>query len=186
MRASLLTIFLLCGFTIPNFAGYDEPDHPSENHKYPVPKCTETLLFYVQRTHNSNTIIYELNFQPDGMVNKKEPLHPIWIRYEEGGAREELSFIQNRVYGLDFRLLEKDTYVIHFRAYKKREIYLIRSATSNLYKVMININGKMAELTNLFICSVTNALGIPSTIRYIDINGIDPASGTIVSERVIP
>ncbi len=186
MKTSLLTIILLCSLTAFDFKDKDQQILPSEKRKYPEPLRTEKLLFYVQRTHNRNTIIYELNFHADGTLDKKEPLHPLWIRYEEGGVRKELSFIQNRVYGLDICLLEKDIYLLHFRSYKKRDINLRRAGKNKKYKAMININGEMAELTSLFICSVTNALGIPSTVKYIDINLIDPMTGKLVSERVIP
>ena len=186
MRISLLTIFLFLGFGMMDHAGNDETDHPSDNHNYPVPQHTEKLLFYVQRTHNRNTVIYELNLQPDGKLNKKDPVHLLWIRYEEGGVRKELTFIQTRVYGLDIHPIGKDNYLLHFRSYKKRDIFLVQTGKNKTYKALININGKLAELTNLFICSVTNALGIPSIVKYIDITGIDIATGNVVTERVIP
>ena len=144
------------------------------------------MLFYVQRTHNRNTVIYELNPGSDGRPDKRDPLRPCWIRYEEGGVRKPLSFIQNRVYGLDVKPLSPDGFVIHFRAYKKREIYLMKSLKTGKYRAMININGKMAELASLFISSVTNALGIPSTVKYIDISGFDPETHEAVRERIIP
>jgi hypothetical protein len=186
MKINLLTLLLFCSIRTLNPAGSDEPGNIVIGRNYPVPRLSEKLLFYVQRTHNRNTVIYELNFQADGNISKKEPLHPMWIRYEEGAIRKELSFIQNRVYGLDTRFMGRDTWLIHFRSYKKREIYLMRTGKNNLYKAMIKINGKMAELTSLFICTVTNSLGIPSTVKYIDINGVDPVTGTIINERVIP
>ena len=186
MKKYLLSVLLIFLVIFVVHAGNNEPVHTAQNSKYPTPKLTDKLLFFVQRTHNKNTVIYELNSQTDGELDKNNPLHPSWIRYEEGGVRKELSFIQNRVYGLDVRLLEKDTYLLHFRSYKKKDIYLMRSGKNNKYKAMISINGKMAELTSLFICSVTNSLGIPSTVKYIDINGIDPATGKVVNERVIP
>ena len=186
MRNILLTILLFLGFNTLNQARNDDIGHPSDDPGYPVPIRSEKLLFYVQRTHNHNTVIYELNLQPDGKLNKKEPLHPSWIRYEEGGVRKELSFIQNRVYGLDVHMLDESTFLIHFRSFKKRTIYLIQAEKNNQYKVMISINGKMEELTSIFICSVNNSLGIPSSVKYIDIHGINPATGNIVSERVIP
>jgi hypothetical protein len=186
MKVNILTLLLLCGLATPSTAGNDDQGNLPENRKYPVPRLTETLLFYVQRTHNRNTVIYELNYQANGVVDQKEPLHPLWIRYEEGGVRKELSYMQNRVYGLNIRCLNKDSYVFHFRSYKKREVYLVRNEKNNHFKAMIKINGKMAVLTSLFICSVNNALGIPSTVKYIDINGVDPATGNSVNERVIP
>jgi hypothetical protein len=186
MKINFLKLIILCGLTTITYAGSGEPDNLLPNNKYPKPQLTEKLLFYIQRTHNRNTVIYELNFQPDGKLNPKEPMHPSWIRYEEGGIRKELSFIQNRIFGLDVQVINQDTYLLHFRAYKKREVYLMRTGKTTHYKAMMKINGKMAEFTSLFISSITNALGIPSTVKYIDINGIDPASGMIVNERVIP
>ena len=156
------------------------------NKGYPIPSRTEKLMFYVQRTHNRNTVVYELNLKADGTIDRKEPLHASWIRFEEGGVRKELTYVQNRVYGLDFRTIDPDTWLIKFRQYKKREIYLVHSGKSNTYRALIRINGKMAEMTGLFICSVTNALGIPSSVKYIDILGIDPATGESLHERVIP
>lgn len=180
----LACLILLC--TQPASSANDGDEPAAQNRNYPVPPRSDKLLFYVQRTHNRNTVVYELNLLADGRVDNAEPLHASWIRYEEGGQRKELTYIQRRVYGLDFRLVEKDTWMIKFRQFKKRDIYLMRMGKNNIYKAMIRINGKMAELTNLFICSVTNSLGVPSKVKYIDINGIDPGSGTIVHERVIP
>jgi len=174
------------GLAVPSLAGNDDTGNPAEDGKYPVPQLNEKVLFYVQRTHNRNTVIYELNYQADGNLDKKEPLHPLWIRYEEGGARKELTYIQKRVYGLNVKQLDKDTWLIHFRSYSKRVIYLRWNEKNNTFRVMININGKMANLTNLFICSVTNTIGIPSSAKYIDISGTDPATGAVMLERVIP
>jgi hypothetical protein len=179
-------ILLLLGLTLPSLAVNDNNIRPNEGHNNPVPQITEKLLFYVQRTHNRNTVIYELNYLSNGNIDVKEPLHPLWIRYEEGGARKELTFIQNRVYGLNVKQLDKNTWLIHFRSYNKRVIYLRRNEKNNTYRAMIIINGKTANLTSLFICSVTNSLGIPSTVKYIDISGTDPITGAVVQERVMP
>ncbi len=35
---------------------------------YPVPEKTKELLFYIQRNHNKNTIIYDANFDEKGML----------------------------------------------------------------------------------------------------------------------
>lgn len=159
---------------------------PDELTSRPAPRIGDGLLFYVQRSHNNNTVIYLLNLAPNGRLNSKEPLHPLWLRYEEGGVRKELTFIQNRVYGLIAKKLDEDRYLLLFRAYKKREIYLVRSANGNGYRTFIKIKGKMAVLTSLFIQSSNNSLGIPSIVNYIDINGLDPITAEPVHERIIP
>ena len=186
MKTKFLILLLWVGCTMPSLAENDGTGNPAEDGKYPVPLLNEKLLFYVQRTHNRNTVIYELNYQADGNIDKKEPLHPMWIRYEEGGGRKDLSFIQNRVYGLNVKQLDKDTWLMQFRSYNKRVIYLRRNEKNNTFRAMININGKIANLTSLFICSVTNSMGIPISAKYIDISGTDPVTGAVVLERVIP
>lgn len=186
METKFLILLMWLGLAVPSLAANESTHNPAQGAKYPVPQLNEKLLFYVQRTHNRNTVIYELNYQADGTIDKKEPLHPLWIRYEEGGARKELTYIQNRVYGLNVKQLNKDTWLIHFRSYRKRVIYLKRNEKNNTFRAMIIINGKMANLTNLFICSVTNNLGIPSSAKYIDISGTDPVTGEVMLERVIP
>jgi hypothetical protein len=186
MKINYLIIIQLFGLIVHSYAGNDWVGDSTRTRRYPSPQINEKLLFYVQRTHNRNTIIYELNLKADGKIDTKEPLHPLWIRYEEGGIRKELSYLQNRVYGLNVRMLDRETWLLNFRQYSKRTIYLIKSKKTKCYKAMITINGKMATLTSLFICSVNNALGIPSKVNYIDITGIDPVSGAVVNERVIP
>lgn len=159
---------------------------PVSGSAWPKPQRGGKLLFFVQRTHNRNTVVYELNPGPDGRPDPSEPLHARWIRYEEGGISKELSFIQNKVYGLHVERTGNDYIILKFKSYRERELYLIKSKRENRYMVMMRINGKMAELVSLFISSVTNKLGIPSKIRYIDITGIDPASGAVITERVVP
>jgi hypothetical protein len=186
MRHRSLITALFCLLAYLGHAGNEDPDTQTKDRKYPVPQRNENLLFFVQRTHNRNTVVYELNMKADGRPDGREPLLASWIRYEEGGVRKKLSYIQNRVYGLDIKPLGKDGFLVHFRSYNKRDIFLLPTGKNRLYKAMMMINGRMAELTNLFICTVTNSLGIPSVVKYIDISGIDPATDAVVTERVIP
>ena len=62
---------------------------------FPVPDGNAKQLFFLQRTPNTNTIVCELNYK-DGIVDKEEPIHVFWIRYQEKGQMEDLSFIQRK------------------------------------------------------------------------------------------
>jgi hypothetical protein len=42
---------------------------------FPVPKYNPKQLFYLQRTSNTNTIVYELNEDAKGQLEKDEPVH---------------------------------------------------------------------------------------------------------------
>ena len=185
MRTLPLAVLLFFSIGLLNPSGITGFEFPPEKQRYPVPERTEKLLFYLQRTYNRNTVIYELNFRDDGMLDNKDPVHPSWIVYEEGEVRRELTFRQKWVYGVHVRPLGKDAYLLHFKSYKKRDVYLMRTGKNNCYKALINIKGKMAELTNLYVGTENNLLGIPSIVQYVDIYGTDPLTGNVVSERVI-
>jgi len=129
-------------------------------------------------------VIYELNYRSDGTLDPYEPLRALWIRFEEGGVRKELSMIQKHIYGLDIVPLSKDSWLIHFRSFKKRDIYLFRNGKSNAFQAIVKINGNVCVLTSLFLNTVTNSLGIPSVVNYIDVLGIDPGSDKPVMERI--
>ena len=86
---------------------------------YPVPQKTDKLLFYLQRSHNKNTIVYELNTLPNGEINIKNPINVYWIRYEEGGRRAELSFIQRRAFGVKCKLADRseNSFIVQFNIF---------------------------------------------------------------------
>jgi Domain of unknown function (DUF4833) len=43
--------------------------------RFPVPTGIPKQLFYLQRTQNTNTVIYELNIKY-GVIDNAEPVHP--------------------------------------------------------------------------------------------------------------
>src|ERR1700712_4274015 len=91
----------------------------SAQEKFPVPPNNSNQLFYLQRTSNTNTLIYELNFNHNTLDND-EPVHVYWIRYNEKGQQEELNYIQRKfAYGIKSTLISKDKYQLNFVSYKK-------------------------------------------------------------------
>jgi len=154
---------------------------------FPVPKGNKNMAFYVQRTHNINTIVYELNYNKDSTLNEKTPIHPYWIRYADKGETQELSYIQNTyAYGIVSKVIdaEKKTFKINFVSYKKRDIFLVRSKNSNRYHAYITINGKLSQLDRVFARIDGGTFWVPH-ITYVEITGKD-LNGNVVSEKIIP
>jgi hypothetical protein len=142
----------------------------------------------VQRSHNKNTIVYDLNISPDGKLDIKNPVHPYWMRFEEGGKIMELSFIQRKyAYGIDAKLVDpiNQSFIINFVSYHKRNIYLFRINKNERYKAYINSNGKLIILNKIFFKYEGGPFWFP-VIRYIDIVGSDIKTGEEVKERFIP
>lgn len=153
---------------------------------YPTPPSTDKMLFYIQRSHNKNTIVYDLNLLADGTINPKEPVHPYWIRYEEGGVKKELSAIQRRfAYGLNFQLMDKQSggYMLNFVSYKKRSVYLMKPGKDKPYKVYVYINDKIAELSKIFIKTESSTYWF-AVVKYVEVFGRDLKTGAMLYEKI--
>jgi len=153
---------------------------------FPVPKTGPKQLFYLQRSTNSNTIICDLNTDAKGQVIKDNPVQVYWIRYDEGGEKKELSYIQQTfAYGIKHELMSSGVYKLHFVSYKKQVFYLKRSPKDNQYKVYFLRNNKEFLLQKLFVRIDGGTFWVPNVI-YMEILGKDEYSGTPFSYKFKP
>ena len=155
---------------------------------YPVPANNDKLLFYLQRSKNKNTIVYDLNTMPDGSLNASEPVHAYWIRYEEGGAKMELSYVQKKLaFGIDAVLTDKakGDYTLTMVSYKERTLFLQKHTVNNKtrYMVFMVINGKIAKLQSIFVNAVDNFVGYP-VVSSVELFGIDVKTSNNVYEKI--
>ncbi|MEO6549753.1 MAG: DUF4833 domain-containing protein [Ferruginibacter sp.] len=154
----------------------------SQDKIYPIPKGNTKQLFYLQRTPNTNTIVYELNYK-DGIFDVENPVQSFWIRYQERGQREELSFVQRKfAYGLKSKKISENNYELSFVSYKKYKMFLKLGSDKKFY-VYTNINKQQAILTSIFIKITGGSFWSPN-IEYVEISGVEPASNSVVKERV--
>lgn len=155
---------------------------------YPTPPASDKLLFYVQRTPNTNTIVYELNTDKEGKPNQHEPVHVYWIRYQEGGKKAELTYIQRKfAYGLHHALTdpEKHSYKLNFVSYGKKDIHLERSLKDKKYHAYLDLGAKKIEVSRIYIRVEGGSFWFPN-VPYIEISGKDATTGHFVKERIKP
>ena len=150
--------------------------------RYPTPSGNNNQLFFIQRDPNINTLIYELNMK-NGALNEEEPVHVFWILYAEKGQHDDLNYIQrNFAYGIRSKMISKDNYEIHFVSYKRKIMYLRKSADNKFY-VYTDINKKQAILKQVFVRVNGGSFWVPN-IEYVELKGIDPITGIEVVERM--
>ena len=155
---------------------------------YPVPPVNENSLFYIQRSKNTNAIVYEVNRTHDGKINTGDPVKIYWIRFASDSSTDDLTLIQRKyAYGINSRPYngQKNSFVLQFVAYKKRNIFLLPVNNGKRYVAFTNINGKLAELKKIFIATSGGSFWFP-TIDYVELIGKDPASQLILTERFKP
>ncbi len=155
---------------------------------YPVPPVNENSLFYIQRSKNTNAIVYEINRTPEGKIKAEEPIKIYWIRYSSDSTTEDLTLIQRKyAYGVNSRSYngQQNSFVIQFLAYKKRNIFLLPKNNDKQYAAYININGKLAELKKIFISTSGGTFWFP-IIDFVEITGKDPVTHQVLVERFKP
>jgi hypothetical protein len=148
---------------------------------FPVPGPNANRLFYLQRTSNTNTIVYELNVK-DGNLNTSNPVHVYWIRYAEQGQTAELSWIQRAfAYGVKVKKLSDSSFRVRLVSYAGYTMYLLKAADGK-YKLFAPINGRMMVLNHIFVKIIGGSTFSPD-IEYFEVSGFDPATGKAVAER---
>ncbi len=156
----------------------------AQNKNYPIPPKTAKRLFYIQRNHNANTIVYDANFDENGKLNEKEPIDVYWIRYDEQGQRMELRSIEKwYAYGVDCEKPEGKTFFnVELAADKERAFYLHQTGK---FKAMITtlINGKISILEHMYIFADNS--GVWPTVKYIELFGKDLKTGIKIYQKII-
>jgi len=152
--------------------------------KFPTPKGIANQLFYLQRDPNLNTLIYELNLDDNGVLDREEPVIGYWIRYGEGNKKQDMSFVQRKfAYGIQAKELGKDQFELHFVSHKKLSLYLTRSESDKKYHVHVTVNNKKLILDRIFVRIEGGSYWIPN-VRYVELRGYNAEANAIITERI--
>ena len=189
MRLRFLLLISLISLT--SVYGYSKDidkghgDDKIVNVVYPTPPASTERLFYVQRTPNANTIVYDLNLNSDGKPNTEEPVKVYWLRYADKGQKEDLSYIQRKfAYGLNTKALNNGSYDIRFVSYKKFPLTLMK-ASDGKYHIFAFISQKQIILNSVFVKIEGGSFWFPNVV-YVEVNGTDPQTGREMIERFKP
>ena len=156
----------------------------SQNEKYPIPPKTNILLFYIQRNHNANSIIYDAKYDKHGNLDKDEPIVVYWRRYDEQGQKMELRTVEKwYAYGVEWKKVEyKKMYNIKLVADKEHKFWLQQIAP---YKsvIIVEINNELSILDHIYIFADNS--GFWPTIKYIELFGKSTKTNEKTYEKLI-
>jgi len=150
----------------------------------PLPAPCATELFRIDRSTNANEVVYAARLASKGGLDPDDPLKAEWQMLAEDGHREGLNFLENLVaYG--FSVDEAPgggAFVVVLKAKKDRPVRL--TVKDGCPVAFVTISGKTAILRRIFVQTASGGL-IPE-VAYADIEGVDPASGSNMRERIFP
>ncbi len=149
---------------------------------YPIPPKTNKLLFYIQRNHNSNTIIYDANFDKNGQLIPAKPISVYWIRYAENGQKMKLRYVEKMfAYGVKCKKIDATDFDVNLVADNSREFRLKLEAPfkAAIYTI---INNRHALLDHMYIQADNS--GFWPKVKYIELFGKDKTTMKDVYEKI--
>ncbi len=169
------TIFFLLLFPIVSF---------TQNENYPTPPKTDNLLFYIQRNHNANTIVYDAKYDSKGNLNTDEPITVYWRRYDEQGQKMELRTVEKwYAYGVDWKKIKnKKSFEIKLVANENHKFFLQQLAP-NKSIITTKINKKNSILDHIYIFA--DNTGIWPKVKYIELFGVNINSNEKTYEKLM-
>ncbi|NPD83526.1 DUF4833 domain-containing protein [Lentimicrobium sp. L6] len=140
------------------------------------------ILFYTQRSLNSNIVIYEANFDENGILNPEQPIEYYWILLEEEGKREDLTYTENKLaYGLEFEKMNDSLYRVIFKPDESLEFFLCLKAPF-LAELTAQINNIKMKLSHVYVKS-KKQLVLPK-VEYVQFFGIDKYTQDSICEKL--
>ncbi len=152
---------------------------------YPVIEDYPSLLFYIQRNQNFNTVVYEINYTPDQILNLNEPILIHWLRYEEGVMVEKqpLNYIQKKLaYGYKFKVISNELVQFEIVSYDDIRFFLGKNKAGR-YKVYFVENNINISLQSVYIFA--EDLGVFPQVKWAELFGINSVTDEPFYKKIV-
>ena len=141
-------------------------------------------LFYVQRSTNSNTVVYGAKLDAQGNFDSRTPVEGFWRKFNIDGSKQPLNFIERMMaYGVKLgarRQGQPATFTI--ASLPQRRLTLSLDAQHRPQATMA-IGNHTVKVVYVYLQVVEGGL-LPS-VPSLDIFGIDTSSGKAIHEHLI-
>lgn len=151
---------------------------------FPVPQDAN-LIFYLQRSVNSNTIVYTARLDEQGRLDRSQPVDVFWRRFNDEGERKELSRLEREVaFGVKAKAVPGQSGVFEVRvvSYQKRPARL--KVVDGKPRLEAKVAGVPCRLDHAYL-EVDESGRIPSITR-VDLYGYSLVTGKLVKESFTP
>lgn len=150
-----------------------------------LPAQTEDkeILFRLTRNVDENEIIYHLNIDRSGFLDRRAPIEAYWIRNDQPGASEgrRLTGMERRyAYGLRFHEIQDHSARFSFVSYQ-RDLFLVKRGRD--FMVEVEMDGRRLQLTSLHL-NLTSSRFWFHRVESIELHTRDPRTGATVVEVI--
>jgi hypothetical protein len=158
---------------------------PSTRPEFPVPNEPH-MLFYIQRSVNSNTVIYAANLDAQGRLDPHAPVEAYWRWYNVDGHRKTLNFAERMMaYGVNSVVSDKKSGKTTFKvaALPERRLQLDLDGSGHP-EALMQLGGRWARLVYVYL--MVDDSGLLPTVTALDLFGIEKATGKPLHEHLVP
>jgi len=152
---------------------------PAIRPDWPVPR-EPNQLFYLQRSSNSNTVVYTAVFDANGNLRAKKPAQVYWRRYNTTGERKALKAIeQSFAYGVNIkRRKNPGEYAVTLKPLPELPM-ILRQTGPGKAELIATIGGRQVRAVYAFV--TVDETGLIPKVTALSVHGIDPATGKAIS-----
>uniref|UniRef100_UPI003BAB19BF DUF4833 domain-containing protein n=1 Tax=Stappia sp. TaxID=1870903 RepID=UPI003BAB19BF len=150
--------------------------------EFPVPD-EPGMLFYLQRSTNSNTVIYAARFLEDGRLDPDEPIVAYWRRYNTTGEKLPLKMIEDSfAFGVRAQATpDPDVFRIYIVSYPERTATLRRTGPG---EARLSLRAGAYEYEPVYAYVDVDESGMVPSVRSVSVIGRDMASGNPLVETI--
>ena len=152
--------------------------------EYPLPN-EPNQIFYIERSSNSNTVIYAANLDAHGQIDPNTPVKAYWRWYNVDGHRKLLNFAERMMaYGIKSVAHGGPNGAASFKvaAVPERTIAVDLDAEGRP-EALMRIGGRWAKLVYIYL--QVDDSGLLPKVPALDIFGIDKLTGKPLREHII-
>ena len=141
-------------------------------------------LFHIERSKNANIVQYDAQVAEDGKLYKKEPVVGYWIRLNEQGQKQELSWLQRTfAFGFSTKLdKNREEAILKMKADVGEDIEIIR--VGDQFRATIKIDGAPSYFEKMYIDATRKGMSLD--VRYVELFGKDIKTGEARYEKLFP
>jgi hypothetical protein len=156
---------------------------PRVHPEYPVPS-EPNQIFYIERSSNSNTVVYAANLDAQGHLDQHTPVIAYWRWYNVDGHRKPLNFAE-RMLAYGIKSVKHDgpdgSFTFRLAALPERTIYVGLDGKGRP-EAFGKVENRWARLVYIYL--EVDDSGLLPDVTAMDFFGIDKATGKALREHV--
>jgi hypothetical protein len=137
-------------------------------------------LFYIQRSPNSNTVVYAAKLDDQGNLAASAPVEAFWRKFNIDGSKQPLNFIERMLaYGVK---MDRGKMSFSIAALPERKVTLSLD-DEHRPQALMQIGNHLVKLAYVYLHVVEG--GLMPKVPDLDIFGTDIANGKAIHEHLV-